>query len=149
MLPKLKWISEFVKCRARWRKEVNQLQKFKPLASCSWNLISSCLSSLFVLFLFPLKNIYFWKSLVLSRYYYWDIIKATQASHGLTETCQNGHWKNNVTKRGERWTHTFWDRWTCANGKEWSRGTNKVLVIGLHMVGKMSMGLDLASSWSF
>jgi hypothetical protein len=27
------------------------------------------------------------------------------------------HWKNNVTRRGERWTHTFWDKWTCANGR--------------------------------
>jgi hypothetical protein len=35
----------------------------------------------------------------------------------------------------EKNTHT-WDRWTCANGKEWSRGTKEVLVIGLHMVGK-------------
>ena len=37
--------------------------------------------------------------------------------------------------RGRKWTHTFrW--WTCANGKDWSQGTNEVLVIGLHMVGK-------------
>jgi hypothetical protein len=32
-------------------------------------------------------------------------------------------------------------RWTCANGKEGSRGTKEVLVIGLHMVGKMSLDL--------
>jgi hypothetical protein len=35
----------------------------------------------------------------------------------------------------EKNTHT-WDGWTCANGKEWSRGTKEVLVIGLHLVGK-------------
>jgi hypothetical protein len=42
--------------------------------------------------------------------------------------------------RGETNTHT-WDRWTCANGKEWSRDTKEVLVIGLHMVGKMRLDL--------
>jgi hypothetical protein len=44
-------------------------------------------------------------------------------------------------KEGKRKIHTLWDRWTCANGKEWSWGTNEVLVIGLHMVGKMSLDL--------
>jgi hypothetical protein len=42
---------------------------------------------------------------------------------------------NVISRRGKRKTHT-WDRWTCANGKEWSRGTKEVLVIGLHMVRK-------------
>jgi hypothetical protein len=41
---------------------------------------------------------------------------------------------------GEKNTHT-WDRWTCTNGKEWSRGTKEVLVIRLHMVGNMSLDL--------
>jgi hypothetical protein len=49
--------------------------------------------------------------------------------------------ENNVISRGERKIHTLWERWTCANGKEWSRGTKQVLVIGLHMVGKMSLDL--------
>jgi hypothetical protein len=44
-------------------------------------------------------------------------------------------------KEGERKIHTLWDRWTCANGKEWSRGTKEVLVIRLHMVGRMSLDL--------
>jgi hypothetical protein len=83
-----------------------------------------------------------WESLVLPRYYSWDIIKTRQASHGLTKTHQKGHWKIMFRGGGEKNTH-FLDRWTCANDKEWSRGTNEVLVIGLHMVGKMSMGLDL------
>jgi hypothetical protein len=40
-----------------------------------------------------------------------------------------------ISRRGrEKYTHL--DRWTCANGKECSRGTKEVLVIGLHMVGK-------------
>jgi hypothetical protein len=52
--------------------------------------------------------------------------------------------KNNVVSRRGREKNTYtWDRWTCANGKEWSRGTNKVLVIRLHVVGKISMGLVL------
>jgi hypothetical protein len=32
--------------------------------------------------------------------------------------------ENNVMEGKEKNTHT-WDRWTCANGKEWSRGTRK------------------------
>jgi hypothetical protein len=58
-------------------------------------------------------------------------------------THQKGHWINNVHKEGGEKELTLLDRWTCANGKKWSRGPNEVLVIGLHMVGKMSMGLDL------
>jgi hypothetical protein len=82
-----------------------------------------------------------WESLVLRRYYKWDVVKTRQASHGLTETRQKGHWKIMLYQGGgEKNTHT-WDRWTCANGKEWSRCTKEVLVIGLHMVGKMSMDL--------
>jgi hypothetical protein len=50
--------------------------------------------------------------------------------------------ENNVISRwGKRKIHTIWDRWTCANGKEWSRGTKEVLLIRLHMVGKMSLDL--------
>jgi hypothetical protein len=45
--------------------------------------------------------------------------------------------ENNVkSRRGKRKIHTLLDEWTCANGKERSRGTKEVLVIGLHMVGK-------------
>jgi hypothetical protein len=83
-----------------------------------------------------------WESLDLPRYYSWDIIKTRQASHGLTKTRQKSHWKIMFCRGGEKNTH-FLDRWTCANGKEWSRGTNEVIVIELHMVGKMSMGLDI------
>jgi hypothetical protein len=82
-----------------------------------------------------------WESLVLPRYYKWDVVKTRQASHGLTETRQKGHWKIMVIQEGKRKIHTLWIRWTCANGKEWSRGTKEVLVIGLHMVGKMSLDL--------
>jgi hypothetical protein len=50
--------------------------------------------------------------------------------------------ENNVkSRRGKRKNTHTWDRWTCANGKEWSWGTKEVLVIGLHMVGKMSLDL--------
>jgi hypothetical protein len=36
---------------------------------------------------------YMGKVLVLPRYYKWDVVKTRQASHGLTEICQKGHWK--------------------------------------------------------
>jgi hypothetical protein len=142
-----------LKLRARWRKRAKPSSKTNLLASCSWTLISSCLSKLFILFLSPL-NIYsgrlyvelYGKSLVLPRYYKWDVVKTRKASHGLTETRQKGHWKIMLCQGGERKIHTLWDRWTCANGKEWSWGTKEVLVIGLHMVGKMSLDLK---SWNF
>ena len=55
--------------------------------------------------------------------------------------------ENNVkSRRGKRKIHTLLDKWTCANGKEWSRGTKEVLVIGLHMVGKWEW---IFLTWSF
>jgi hypothetical protein len=78
----------------------------------------------------------FWESLVLPRYYKWDVVKTRQASHGLTETRRKGHWKIMLYQGGgEKNTHT-WDRWTCANGKEWSRG-------------KMSLDLLILKPWNF
>jgi hypothetical protein len=71
-----------------------------------------------------------WESLVLTRFYKWGVVKTRQASHGLTETRQKGHWKLMSYQGGER------EKYTHLNGKEWSRDTKKVLVIGLHMVGK-------------
>jgi hypothetical protein len=77
-----------------------------------------------------------WESLVLPRFYKWNVVKTRQAYHGLTETRQKGHWKIMLYQGGEeKNTHT-WYRWTCANGKEWSQGIKEVLIIGLHMVGK-------------
>jgi hypothetical protein len=59
----------------------------------------------------------------------------------LPRLVKKGHLKIMLYQGGgDKNTHT-WDRWTCANGKEWSRGTKEVLIIGLHMVGKMSMDL--------
>jgi hypothetical protein len=55
---------------------------------------------------------------------------------------------NVISRRGRKNTHT-WDMWTCANGKEWSWGTKEVLVIGLHMVGKMSLDLLNLESLKF
>jgi hypothetical protein len=106
------------------------------LASCSWTLITSCLSSLFIVLL-PSQNIYIFifytlgmeyicgriyvetcgKSLVLPRYYNWDIVKTWQASHGLTETHQKGHWKIMLYQGGGEKIDTLWERWKCANGK--------------------------------
>jgi hypothetical protein len=58
-----------------------------------------------------------WESLILPRYYKWDVVKTRQASQGITETRQKGHWKIMLSQGGEeKNTHT-WDRWTCANGK--------------------------------
>jgi hypothetical protein len=52
----------------------------------------------------------FWESLVLPRYYKWDVVKTTQASHGLTETRQKGHCKIMLFQGGERekYTHLRW-----------------------------------------
>jgi hypothetical protein len=48
------------------------------------------------------------KSLVLPRYYKWDVVKTRQASHGLTETRQKGHWKLILYQGGGREnTHTL------------------------------------------
>jgi hypothetical protein len=51
-----------------------------------------------------------WESLVLPRYYKWDVVKTRQASHGLTETRQKGHWKMMLYQGGERekYTHLRW-----------------------------------------
>jgi cellulose synthase/poly-beta-1,6-N-acetylglucosamine synthase-like glycosyltransferase len=49
----------------------------------------------------------FWESLVLPRYYKWDVVKTRQASHGLTETRQKGHWKMMLSRRGKRKIHTL------------------------------------------
>jgi hypothetical protein len=57
--------------------------------------------------------------------------------------------ENNVISRRGREKYTLWDRWTCENGKEWSRGTKEVLVIGLHMVGKMSLDLNFSKLLKF
>jgi hypothetical protein len=47
------------------------------------------------------------KSLVLPRYYKWDVVKTRQASHGLTETRQKGHWKIMLCQGGgeRKYTH--------------------------------------------
>jgi hypothetical protein len=71
--------------------------------------------SLFILLLSPL-NIYsgrlyvelYGKSLVLPRYYKRDVVKTRQASHGLTETHQKGHWKIMLYQGGgKKNTHTL------------------------------------------
>jgi hypothetical protein len=90
----------------------------------------------------------FWESFIPTKIYKWDVVKTRQDSHGLTETRQKGHWKIMLNQGGgEKNTHT-WDRWTYANEKEWSRGTKEVLVIGLHMVEKMSLDLLILKSWN-
>jgi hypothetical protein len=49
----------------------------------------------------------FGKVLVLPRYYKRDVVKTRQASHGLTETRQKGHWKIMLNQGGERKIHTL------------------------------------------
>jgi hypothetical protein len=43
-----------------------------------------------------------WESLVLPRFYKRDVVKTRQASHGLTETRQKGHWKMMLYQGGGR-----------------------------------------------
>jgi hypothetical protein len=129
--------------KERDEKELNQVHKFKP--SCILLMNSHLILSLKPIYStpFPLitymcgRLLYgaFWESLVLP-YYKWDVVKTRQAYHGLTETRQKGHWKIMLYQEGEEKNTHAWDRWTCANGKEWSRGKKEILVIGLHMVGK-------------
>jgi hypothetical protein len=47
-----------------------------------------------------------WESLVLPRYYSWDIINTRQDSHGLTNTHQKGYWKI-MFRGGGREKHTL------------------------------------------
>jgi hypothetical protein len=69
----------------------------------------------FFLYSFCSHNIYicgrllygaFWESLVLPRYYKLDVVKTRQASLGLTETRQKGHWKIMLCQGGEREKYT-------------------------------------------
>jgi hypothetical protein len=48
----------------------------------------------------------FRESLVLTTYYKLDVVKTIQASHGLTETRQKGHWKIMLNQGGEREKYT-------------------------------------------
>jgi hypothetical protein len=46
--------------------------------------------------------------LVLRWYYKWDVVKRRQASHGLTESRQKGHWKKMLYQGGrDKNTHTL------------------------------------------
>jgi hypothetical protein len=73
-------------------------------------LSSHFVSQAYLFYSFPSHNIYIcgrlymelWESLVLPRYYKWDVVKTRQASHGLTETRQKGHWKLVLYQGGER-----------------------------------------------
>jgi hypothetical protein len=47
-----------------------------------------------------------WESLVLTRFYKLGVVKARQASHGLTETRQKGHWKIMLYQGREREKYT-------------------------------------------
>jgi hypothetical protein len=76
----------------------------------------ACLSSLYILLLSLSSHICgrfymeLWESLVLPRFYKWDVVKTRQASHGLTETRQKGHWKIVLNQGGERekYAHFRW-----------------------------------------
>jgi hypothetical protein len=142
----------------------NVMKRAKPssqiliILHLAHELSSHLVSQAYLFYSFPSHNIHisgrlymelFWESLFLSRFYKWDVVKTRQASHGLTETRQKGHWNVMLYQGGgEKNTHT-WNRWTCANGKEWSPGTKEVLFIGLHMVGKMSLDLLMLKPWNY
>jgi hypothetical protein len=114
--------------KGRDEERINQVHKFKSSCILLMNshlTLKPIYSTPFPLLTYMWYALYgaFWESLVLPRFYKWDVVKTRQASHGLTETRQKGHWKIMYIKEGkEKNTHT-WDEWTCANGKEWSRGT--------------------------
>jgi hypothetical protein len=105
-----------------WNKErdeekLNQVHKFK--SSCILLMNSHLASSLKPIYSTPFPLITYmcgrlymelWESLVLPWYYKWDVVKTRQASHGLTETRQKGHWKIILYQGGERekYTHLRW-----------------------------------------
>jgi hypothetical protein len=101
MLSNFKWILEILKLRAGWRKRAKPSSKINFLAFCSSTLILTYLLKPIHSTPFPSQYIYrgrvyvelYGKSLVLPRYYKWDVVKTRQDSHGLTETRQKGHWK--------------------------------------------------------
>jgi hypothetical protein len=113
MLPNFKWILEILKLRARWTKRAKPSSKINFLASCSCTLILCCLSKPIHSTLFHYiysGRLYvelYGKSLVLQWYYKWGVVKTRQASHGLTETHQKGHWKIMLYQGGgrEKYTH--------------------------------------------
>jgi hypothetical protein len=98
----------------RW-KRAKPSSKFKP--PCILLMNSHLILSLKPIYStpFPLKIFIcgrllygaFWESLVVPRYYKWDVVKTRQASHCLTETRQKGHWKIMLYQGGERKTHTL------------------------------------------
>jgi hypothetical protein len=161
MIPRFKWISE-IWSKEQDEKELNQVQIFR--LACILLMNSHHILSLKPIYCTPSlsKHIYIYifytlgmeyrcgriyveicgKSLVLPRYYNWDIVKTRQASHGLPETHQKGHWKIMLYQGGgEKNRHTL-RKVEMFKWQEWSRGTKEVLIIGLHMVGK---SLNLAS----
>jgi hypothetical protein len=95
-------------------KELNEVQKFKPpcimLMNSHLNLsLKPIYSTPFPLITFICGRLLYgalWESLVLPRYYQWDVVKTRQASHGLTETRQKGHWKIMLSQGGEREKYT-------------------------------------------
>jgi hypothetical protein len=130
--------------KERDEKELNQVHKFE--SACILLMNSHLTLSLRPIYSTPfplITHIYvvgfiwsFWESLVLPRFYKWDVIKKDKLLMVLPRLVKKVIGKQCYIKEGkEKNTHT-WDRWTCANGKEWSWGTKEVLVIGLHMVGK-------------
>jgi hypothetical protein len=99
--------------KERDEKELNQVHKFK--SSCILLMNSHLTLSLkpiystsFPLITYICGRLYMelWESLVLPRYYKWDVVKTKQASHGLTETRQKGHWKIMLSQGGEREKYT-------------------------------------------
>jgi hypothetical protein len=95
-------------------KELNQVQKFKP--PCIFLMNSHLILSLKPIYSSPFPLITYlcgrllygalWECLVLPRYYKWDVVKTRQASHGLTETRQKGHWKIMLYQGGEEQKYT-------------------------------------------
>jgi hypothetical protein len=127
--------------KERDKEKLSQVHKFKSSCILLMNSQLACLSSLYILLL-SLSHICgrlymeLWESLVLPRFYKWDVVKTRQASHALTETRQKGHWNIMLNQGGEREKYTHF-RWVdMCKWQKWSRGTKEVLVIGLHMVGK-------------
>jgi hypothetical protein len=77
-----------------------------------------------------------------------NIVKLRTSSNGCLPFKANDH-ENNHMRGYQGWEDLEW--WTCAKGKRklWLRGTDDVLVVGLHMVGKRVKVSSLNNVTSF
>jgi hypothetical protein len=137
--------------KERDEKELKQVHKFKPSCILLMNShLTLSLKPIYSLITYISGRLYMelWESLVLPRYYKWDVVKTRQASRGLTETRQKGHWKIMLYQGGERekYTHLRW-----VDMCKWQRVTPRHKGSPRYRIAhgwKMSMDLLILKPWN-